>query len=187
MRLSIAVVVNALPENAEGVRPARTEAQLAALEAIVRDAVGFNPNRGDTLTLREAPFLIVDAAPLPEPEGEPFWSAPWFEGLLRQVLLGLALLALVLFVLRPFMKSVMTLPPPKRPAMDDPVMQLNAPTGMASLPAPGGATSAAAMAQAMSAQQSAQMNQWLDDARGLAQEDPRRIAQLTRQWMNTDG
>jgi flagellar biosynthesis/type III secretory pathway M-ring protein FliF/YscJ len=31
------------------------------------------------------------------------------------------------------------------------------------------------------------MNQWLDDARGLAQEDPRRIAQLTRQWMNSDG
>lgn len=187
MRLSIAVVVNALPEDAEGIRPARTEAQLAALEAIVRDAVGFNPNRGDTLTLREAPFLTVDAVPLPEPESEPFWSAPWFEGLLRQVLLGLALLALVLFVLRPFMKSVMTLPPPpNRPAMEDPVMQLSAPAALAGLPAPGSGA-AAAMAQAVSAQQSAQMNQWLDDARGLAQEDPRRIAQLTRQWMNSDG
>ena len=39
----------------------------------------------------------------------------------------------------------------------------------------------------MSAQQSAKMNEWLDDARNLAQDDPRRMAQLTRQWMNTDG
>lgn len=182
--LSVAVVINQLPVDGEGAPQPRTEAQLAALEAIIRDAVGLNANRGDTVTVTEAPFLVAEEDVLPEAESEPFWAAPSFESLLRQGLTGLALLALVLFVLRPFMKSVMTLPPPPKPPKDDPYMQLAAPPGMPALPPP---TTPEARARAISAQEMAKMNEWLDEARTMAQDDPRRIAQLTRQWMNSDG
>jgi flagellar biosynthesis/type III secretory pathway M-ring protein FliF/YscJ len=57
---------------------------------------------------------------------------------------------------------------------------------MPGLPAPS-QMNAEAAARANAAQQMNQMNEWLEDARNMAQDDPRRIAQLTRQWMNTDG
>jgi flagellar biosynthesis/type III secretory pathway M-ring protein FliF/YscJ len=82
------------------------------------------------------------------------------------------------------MKSVMTLPPPPKPPKDDPYMQLAAPPGMPALPSP---ATPEARARAISAQEMAKMNEWLDEARTMAQDDPRRIAQLTRQWMNSDG
>lgn len=182
--LSVAVVINQRPPNAEGQAQPRTAAQLQALEAIIRDAVGLNANRGDTVTVTEAPFVVPELVEEPAPEGAPLISAQSIEGILRQGLPGIALLALVLFVLRPFMKSVMTLPPPPKPPKDDPYMQLSAPPGMPALPPP---TTPEARARAISAQEMAKMNEWLDEARTMAQDDPRRIAQLTRQWMNSDG
>jgi flagellar M-ring protein FliF len=182
--LSVAVVIKQQPPSAEGQAQRRTAAQLQALEAIIRDAVGLNANRGDTVTVAEAPFVLPEPVEAPAPEGEPFISAQSVEGVLRQGLPGIALLALVLFVLRPFMKSVMTLPPPPKPPKDDPYMQLAAPPGMPALPPP---ATAEARARAISAQEMAKMNEWLDEARTMAQDDPRRIAQLTRQWMNSDG
>jgi flagellar biosynthesis/type III secretory pathway M-ring protein FliF/YscJ len=83
------------------------------------------------------------------------------------------------------MKSVMTLPPPPKAVGYDPILQLSAPAAIQGLAPP--AVDPEEVARAMSAQQSAKMNEWLDDARNLAQDDPRRLAQLTRQWMNTDG
>lgn len=199
--LSVAVVYNksalaaAIAER-DGIDRAAAEAQLATLEAdlsaLIINAIG--PVGGKALPdtaikLTGASFLNAAAPVEVEVAGEPFWSSPGFESVLRQSLTGLALLALVFFVLRPFMKSVMTLPPPPKnagPSGYDPMMQLTAPAGMPGLPAPS-QMNAEAAARANAAQQMNQMNEWLEDARNMAQDDPRRIAQLTRQWMNTDG
>jgi flagellar M-ring protein FliF len=198
--LSVAVVYNrgalaaAIAER-DGIEQAAAEAQLTTLEADLRALIinAIGPVGGAALPeaaikLTGASFLNAAAPVEVEVAGEPFWSSPGFESVLRQVLTGLALLALVFFVLRPFMKSVMTLPPPPKNAStgNEPMMQLSAPSGMPGLPAPN-QLNQQAMARANAAQQMAQMNEWLEDARNMAQDDPRRIAQLTRQWMNTDG
>jgi flagellar M-ring protein FliF len=180
-RLSVAVVINALSVDEEsGERPARTEAELANLEAIIRDAVGFNPDRGDSITIREVPFVEFEAEPFPEPEPQPFWTAAWFEELVRQVLTGAALLSLVLFVLRPFTKWVMSLPVPPPPPilLGEQQVRLPAPSAVA---APGDAQ------LKLPGPRQDDINEMLQEAQTVADNDPRRIAQLTRQWMNTGG
>lgn len=180
-RLSVAVVINALSVDEEsGERPARTEAELANLEAIIRDAVGFNPDRGDSITIREVPFVEFEAEPFPEPEPQPFWTAAWFEELVRQVLTGAALLSLVLFVLRPFTKWVMSLPVPPPPPilLGEQQVRLPAPSALA---APGDAQ------LKLPGPRQDDINEMLQEAQTVADNDPRRIAQLTRQWMNTGG
>lgn len=180
-RLSVAVVINALSVDEEsGERPARTEAELANLEAIIRDAVGFNPDRGDSITIREVPFVEFEAEPLPEPEPQPFWTAAWFEELVRQVLTGAALLSLVLFVLRPFTKWVTSLPVPPPPPilLGEQQVRLPAPNAVA---APGDAQ------LKLPGPRQDDINEMLQEAQTVADNDPRRIAQLTRQWMNTGG
>lgn len=180
-RLSVAVVINALSVDEEsGERPARTEAELANLEAIIRDAVGFNPDRGDSITIREVPFVEFEAEPFPEPEPQPFWTAAWFEELVRQVLTGAALLSLVLFVLRPFTKWVMSLPVPPPPPilLGEQQVRLPAPNAVA---APGDAQ------LKLPGPRQDDINEMLQEAQTVADNDPRRIAQLTRQWMNTGG
>ena len=180
-RLSVAVVINALSVDEEsGERPARTEAELANLEAIIRDAVGFNPDRGDSITIRAVPFVEFEAEPLPEPEPQPFWTAAWFEELVRQVLTGAALLSLVLFVLRPFTKWVMSLPVPPPPPilLGEQQVRLPAPNAVA---APGDAQ------LKLPGPRQDDINEMLQEAQTVADNDPRRIAQLTRQWMNTGG
>ena len=182
-RLSIAVVINALPPDEEtGVRPNRSPEALGSIEDIVRDAVGFNPDRGDSLTIRELPFVVVEAEPLPEPESQPFWTSAWFEDLLRQLLTGAALLSLVLFVLRPFTKWLMSLPVPPPPPLriGEQQVRLSAPSAMAS----GGQSEAQLQ---LPGPKQDDINEMLQAAQGVADSDPRRIAQLTRQWMNTDG
>jgi flagellar M-ring protein FliF len=180
-RLSVAVVINALSVDEEsGERPARTEAELANLEAIIRDAVGFNPDRGDSITIREVPFVEFEAEPLPEPEPQPFWTAAWFEELVRQVLTGAALLSLVLFVLRPFTKWVMSLPVPPPPPILLGEQQVR-------LPAPNAAAAPGDAQLKLPGPRQDDINEMLQEAQTVADNDPRRIAQLTRQWMNTGG
>lgn len=71
-RLTVAVLVNAArPGAADGAAalPARTPAELAQLEALVRGAVGLDAARGDGITLVSAPFeqaAVVAEAPAEE-------------------------------------------------------------------------------------------------------------------------
>ena len=194
--LSVAVVYNkaALTEaiaTRDGIEPAEADAQRLALEgeliALISNAIGPIAGQAlpaDAIRLTGASFLLEEAEE-EVIEDEPFWSSAGFESILRLVVTGMAVVLLILFVLRPFMKSVMTLPPPPKAVGYDPILQLSAPAAMPGLAPP--PVDPEEVARAMSAQQSAKMNEWLDDARNLAQDDPRRLAQLTRQWMNTDG
>jgi flagellar M-ring protein FliF len=194
--LSVAVVYNkaALTEaiaTRDGIEPAEADAQRLALEgeliALISNAIGPIAGQAlpaDAIRLTGASFLLEEAEE-EVIEDEPFWSSAGFESIVRLVVTGLAVVLLILFVLRPFMKSVMTLPPPPKAVGYDPILQLSAPAAMPGLAPP--SVDPEEVARAMSAQQSAKMNEWLDDARNLAQDDPRRLAQLTRQWMNTDG
>lgn len=100
-RLTVAVLVDALPAADGGAAAPRGEEELAALHDLVASAVGFDPARGDVITIRSLPFEPAAAA------GDA--AAPGLlEGLDATALAQLGILALValvlgLFVLRPIL------------------------------------------------------------------------------------
>jgi flagellar M-ring protein FliF len=93
-RLSIAVALREV----KGAKP-RSAADLAAIERLVKSAVGFDAARGDTVALLSRPFAETTV------ETVAFYDKPWFMAALRQ---GGALLgALLVFLLvgRPLLKA----------------------------------------------------------------------------------
>lgn len=113
-RLSIAVLVDHLPkpdDKGKLVPTALTAEELAKVEALVKEAVGFDDKRGDSVTVQNAPFL--QSEPLTPPPELPIWQRPEARDYARQGLGALVLLVLGFFVLRPMLKSLMAPPPPR--------------------------------------------------------------------------
>ncbi|MBF0590429.1 MAG: flagellar M-ring protein FliF [Magnetococcales bacterium] len=106
-RLAIAVTVDGTYEKAkEEGKPAvykpRSEDEMAQLIALIKETVGYKRDRGDTIEVKNIRF-----APLPDAEemlSDPFWTHPEFY---LQILMGLVILALLFFVLRPLVKKLM--------------------------------------------------------------------------------
>ncbi len=107
-RLSVAVVVDGRPQkNAEGkiVKAAPNAAELERLTMLVQNAVGYEADRGDKVTVLSADFIpdvVADEADAPG-----FWQEAWFAQLMRQGFTGLGVLLLVLLVLRPAIKNLL--------------------------------------------------------------------------------
>jgi flagellar M-ring protein FliF len=92
-RLSVAVAL----KNPEGAKP-RSPQEIAALERLVKGAVGFDQARGDVVALSARSFASVEAT---EPN---WWEASWVTLLARNVT-ALLVAALVIFGLaKPLMK-----------------------------------------------------------------------------------
>ena len=107
-RLSVAVVVDDLvsldPETSALVRTPWSDDELGRLTLLVRDAVGYDPSRGDSVSVINSPFA------LPEPEEPiaeiPFYQQTWFLNLLQPTLVGMFVLILLLVVVRPILKTL---------------------------------------------------------------------------------
>ncbi len=106
-RLSVAVVVDdRLQADAEGnvTQMPRSPEELTRFETLVREAIGYNEQRGDSVQIVNAAFKPpLPVEPLPEP---PLWEQPWFWDLVRQVGGVLLVLLLIFGVLRPTMKRL---------------------------------------------------------------------------------
>lgn len=113
-RLSIAVLVDQIPkanDKGELVPTALTADELAKVQALVREAVGFDEKRGDTVTVQNAPFLQSEA--IKPPPALPIWQQPEVRDYARQGLGAIVLLVLAFFVLKPMIKGLMAPPAPK--------------------------------------------------------------------------
>jgi flagellar M-ring protein FliF len=94
-RLSIAV---ALDDGADG-KP-RTPQEIAALEALVKGAIGFDPNRGDVVALSSRKFVqAVDPA-----AAVPWYEASWVSMVARNVSALLVTLILIFGIGRPLLR-----------------------------------------------------------------------------------
>ncbi len=123
-RLSVAVVVdNARQEKSDGsIISVPTPADdIERLTQLVRDAIGFDEQRGDRVTVMAADFRPLDA--FDGATGSSFWESAWFATLIKQLLVGLGLLALVLGVLKPAVKSLLAQTPAMASAVDHGSMQ----------------------------------------------------------------
>lgn len=107
-RLSVAVVVDDLvslnPESSAIVRTPWNDDELGRLTLLVRDAVGYSPTRGDSVSVINSPFA------LPEPEEPivelPIYQQAWFLNLIQPTLVGIFVLILLLVIVRPILKAL---------------------------------------------------------------------------------
>ena len=104
-RVTTAVLVDHIPRaNAEGklVPQPLSDAELARVEALVKQAVGFNAERGDSVSVMNAPF-VRETTPV---VAAPLWEQPVAQNALRLVLGALIILVLVFAVLRPTLRQI---------------------------------------------------------------------------------
>ncbi|MEI9529897.1 flagellar basal-body MS-ring/collar protein FliF [Enterobacter hormaechei] len=79
-RLSVAVVINHLPQGAEGKPGPLSEAELNRINALVKEAVGYTASRGDSVNILNSPFNGVEEEELP-----PFWKQDKFYQLMMAI------------------------------------------------------------------------------------------------------
>ncbi|HEW9972715.1 TPA: flagellar basal-body MS-ring/collar protein FliF [Enterobacter cloacae] len=79
-RLSVAVVINHLPQGEEGKPGPISEAELARINALAKEAIGYNASRGDSVNILNSAFNGVIEEPVP-----PFWEQDRFYALLMAI------------------------------------------------------------------------------------------------------
>lgn len=181
-RVTAAVLVDHLPATGDKAasRPL-TPQQLAQVEALVKQAIGFDEKRGDAVTVANAPFIRNETpAPGPQP---PFWENPTVHQLLRLGIGAVAVLALVFGVLRPTLRQLVApraaaLPPATLQGTLEQAPALGAPVSGAALRAPGNPPP-----------ESTELTHEdrLRQARNAVAQDPKRVAQVVKAWVGSDG
>ena len=170
-RLSVAVLIDNLRTTAEDGKVTETPLppeQLERLTALVRDAVGFDAARGDTVNVVNSSFLGTPAIEEGELESIPFWERAWAQTLAK-VLAGLVVLLIIIYsVLKPLTKGLLTA---ARPSV----------LRQAQLAAAGAGGGQVAEAPALAYEQQ------VAAARGMVAQDPKRGAQVVKAWVASDG
>src|ERR1700733_4197604 len=109
-RVTVAVLVDNIRQvGADGKAAERplTKAEMDDITRLVKDAVGFQEARGDSVNVVNQPFLPQLTETL-KPEVIPLWQRPWVRDVARLILGALVLVALALGVLRPLIKNLST-------------------------------------------------------------------------------
>ncbi|AOU99697.1 flagellar M-ring protein FliF [Acidihalobacter yilgarnensis] len=181
-RLSVAVVVDYQEKKGKDGKvtavPLSTQ-EMANITNLVKDAVGFNAARGDTVNVINAPFKAAPAA-APMPAGPPIWEQAWFWNLLKQVAGGLAVLFLIFGVLRPVLRSLSHAPPMMAPAA------AGAAAGTGGGEGEVGGMDEDRVTLSGQASGTSAYDQQLAAARSLAQSDPKRVAQVVKGWLGDE-
>lgn len=176
-RISVAVLVDHIPDVAAGGDKTKPldAAELAQIENLVKDAVGFDVERGDTVSVSNLSFIAPQEL---APMDVPLWDKPVVRSLGRQ-LLGAAVLLIIAFViLRPALRSALN--PPYPVSEVKPAALAGAPAAAA------GAMTAEGQDEAPRAAPLPPMERKLSIARDAVREDPKRVAQLMKQWVGDD-
>ncbi|WP_045727432.1 flagellar basal-body MS-ring/collar protein FliF [Xanthomonas sp. GPE 39] len=105
-RVSVAVLVDNVPRpgpKGKMVEQALSAAELTRIEGLVKQAVGFNAERGDTVSVMNAPFVHE----APEATDKPsWWQDPRVMNGLRLLVGAAVVLALLFGVLRPALRQI---------------------------------------------------------------------------------
>lgn len=180
-RLSVAVLVDHLPQPGEqgatSLRPLNPQ-ELAKVEALIKEAVGFNAQRGDSLSVQNAAFLQPEA---PLAEALPLWQRPELRDAARQLLGALVVLALIFAVLRPVLRNLMQAPVAATPPTLNAVIDARGEP----LQAVAGHTATQGRLAAVAAPPDP-YNEKLQLARAAVTQDPKRVAQVVKTWIGQE-
>lgn len=168
-RLSVAVVVNyrkTVDKAGKVVMKPLSPAEITQISNLVKEAMGYNQERGDTLNVVNSSFASQPAEIIPD---VPLWKQPQTIDLAMQtgkyLLMAVALLLLYLRMLKPMLKKISEAPALPAPGHD------------AHLHHGGGDM------MALPGQRNYQEN--LARAQKLANEDPRVVANIVKTWVGS--
>lgn len=190
-RVTAAVLVDNLPQtDAEGNVSYRSlsDAEIERIQTLVQQAIGFDAERGDVVSVVNAPFAR-GGSELEAPEPPPFWQNPRAQELLRIALGGLAVLALIFVVLRPAFRQLLA---PRTgtavaTVLDD---DEEPPVTLSAQAAPDPAKPAKPQLKPdphVSAQAAMNFDEKLQVAKTAVSNDPKRVANVVRTWVDADG
>jgi len=197
-RLSVAVLIDNLRvvgKDGKIVETPLSKDQVERITALVKDAVGFDEKRGDSVNVVNSAWR---GEPVPDAESLitiPIWERPWARDLAK-ILAGLIVtLVLVFSVLKPLLRQLTSAPKAGSAASGTPPA-LAGPAGGdgksigAGMGGAGAAPAEAAGAIASSAAASATTlayEQQVAQARTVVAQDPARVAQVVKSWVQADG
>jgi flagellar M-ring protein FliF len=148
-----------------------SDTDIKRFSQLVRESIGLKDDRGDQLNVLNQAFK--SSAPIGPVDGPPLWETPWVTQLAKQIV-GAALVLVVAFlVLRPLMKSVTKSAPRLAAGGGDADIEGD----RVSLSGQGGKAIKLAPS----------FEQQIAAARTLVGQDPRRAAQVVKDWVAADG
>jgi len=173
-RLSVGVVLDDWQKTGADGKTTTTpmsDADIKRFTELVRESIGLNDERGDKLDVLNQTFK--SSAPLAPVEGPPLWETPWITQLVKQIVGAGLVLVVAFLVLRPLMKSL-TKAPGRATATSADAAD---PEDRVSLSGKG----------APAIKLSPSFEQQIAAARTLVGQDPKRAAQVVKDWVAADG
>ena len=176
-RLSVAVVVNyrdTVDKSGKVISRPLSAAEKTQITDLVKEAMGYNQQRGDTLNVVNSPFARAEKENIPD---VPLWKQPENVQLAKDIgkyVIAIAVLLYLFFrVLKPMLRKV----------TEDANTQ-------AALPAPGddvvhlSHVSASGELTEMTSHGALAYQQNLEIAKSLAKQDPKIVANVVKSWVN---
>lgn len=136
---------------------------------LIKESIGLKDDRGDQINVLNQAFK--SNAALPPVDGPPLWQQPWLIQLAKQIVGAGLVLVVAFLVLRPLMKS---LTKPSRRS-----------SSAAGEEVDGDRVSLSGQGKAIKLSPS--FEQQIAAARTLVGQDPRRAAQVVKDWVSADG
>lgn len=183
-KLSVAVLIDNTPapatdagDSEESVDPGASlnDVDVERYTALVKEAVGFDDARGDSVVVLNEAFL--QAAPMDEPPPPALWERPELRDILKQVLGAVLVLAIAFGIVRPMLRGVVS-----GGGTATASGQYLGPAGdyaggAGSVPLGGGSTALAGP----------NYDEKVAAAKNITGNDPARVAQVVKKWVSTDG
>ncbi|HEX5804547.1 MAG TPA: flagellar basal-body MS-ring/collar protein FliF [Azospira sp.] len=168
-RLSAAVVVNHRKETGKDGKPSSkplSDNEVRQINNLVREAMGFNQERGDTLSVANAPFTAVERA-----DAEmPLWKDPDLLSLAKDLIKYGAIAAIIAYLLLKVVKPLLTTMTTPRPGEHT----------------ARGAAAYGEMAEELGERAPTPFEEKLDRARDVATQDPKAVANIIKDWTSSN-
>lgn len=171
-RLTVAVLVDNLrntDDEGNVKETALLPEQVANMTRLVKDAVGFDEARGDSVNVINASFKGEVAPEEIVPESIPLWERPLVRDIAKLLAALIVLLTLVITVLKPLVRGLLAAAPAREISYVSAAMLEDG----SPAPIPGGAPVVDYDTQ-------------VSNARSLVAQDPARVAQVVKTWVGND-
>lgn len=189
-KLSVAVLIDSksiVRDDGSVERVAYSEEEIGRFENLVKETIGFNENRGDSVSVINQAFIVKDVEEVVIPWWQNLLAEDWIIQLAKQILGALGLLIVYLVFGRPFLRSLN----PNRVQIEQQAedaengeataRQADAYANANAYPVlPEDPDSAAAMIR----RSDATHEQKVEMARTLVLDDPARVANVMKHWVS---